>query len=307
MGTHTSNIIAARQGSDIIKRLAPTETHTDLMRIDAHQHFWLYNPVDYAWIDDAMAPLRRDFLPADLKPLLDEMRFDGCVAVQARQSLEETRWLLQLADQNHFIRGVVGWVDLRSPELPQQLREFTRNPKLVGVRHIVQAEPDDNFMLRADFRRGIAQLEEFGLAYDVLIYPKQLPAAVRLVEQFPRQRFILDHIAKPLIAQGTLEPWQSQVRELAQLPNISCKVSGMVTEARWKQWQSGDFRPYLDVIFESFTPARLMIGSDWPVCTASATYPCTLRLVMDYIAQFPPAQQQAILGANCATIYRLPQ
>lgn len=277
-----------------------------MMRIDAHQHFWQYDPVEYGWIDEPMAALKRNFLPADLKPLLDGTGFDGCVAVQARQTLEETRWLLQLADENAFIRGVVGWVDLRSPELPQQLRELTRNPKMVAVRHVVQDEPDDAFMLREDFRRGIAQLADFGLAYDVLIYPKQLGAAARLVAEFPQQRFVLDHIAKPLIGQGVLEPWLTEVRALAQLPNISCKVSGMVTEARWKEWKAEDFWPYLDVIFEAFTPARIMIGSDWPVCTVSADYGATLLLVMDYAAQFPPEQEQAILGGNCATFYRLP-
>jgi L-fuconolactonase len=285
---------------------AAGENTTGMKRIDAHQHFWHYDAAEYDWIDETMAALRRDFLPRDLKPLLESAGFDGCVAVQARQTLEETWWLLELADENEFVQCVVGWVDLRSAQLPQQLREFTRNKKLVGVRHIVQAEPDDEFMLRADFQRGIAQLAEFGLAYDVLVYPRQLPAAAGLVQQFPRQRFVLDHIAKPLIAQSALDPWQTHVRALAQSPNVWCKVSGMVTEARWAEWRPEDFRPYLDVVFEAFTPARIMIGSDWPVCTVAADYRTTMGIVIDYIAQLPQEQQNAILGGNCAAFYKLP-
>jgi L-fuconolactonase len=277
-----------------------------MMRIDAHQHFWQYDREEYGWINDEMAVLRRDFLPADLKPLLAAAGFGGCVAVQARQTLEETRWLLELADRNDFIRGVVGWVDLRSAALPDQLAEFTRRPKFVGVRHIVQAEPDDAFVLRADFQRGIAQLAQYGLAYDILIYPRQLRAAIQFVEAFPEQRFVLDHIAKPLIAQGTIEPWNTHIRALAQFPNVWCKVSGMVTEARWKDWRAEDFRPYLDTVFEAFASRRILIGSDWPVCTVAADYSRSLGIVTDYIAQFPREQQDAILGGNCAAFYRLP-
>jgi L-fuconolactonase len=277
-----------------------------MMRIDAHQHFWQYDREEYGWINDEMAVLRRDFLPADLKPLLAAAGFGGCVAVQARQTLEETRWLLELADRNDFIRGVVGWVDLRSAALPDQLAEFTRHPKFVGVRHIVQAEPDEAFVLRADFQRGIAQLAQYGLAYDILIYPRQLRAAIQFVEAFPEQRFVLDHIAKPLIAQGTIEPWNTHIRALAQFPNVWCKVSGMVTEARWKDWRAEDFRPYLDTVFEAFAARRILIGSDWPVCTVAADYSRALGIVTDYIAQFPRERQDAILGGNCAAFYRLP-
>jgi len=276
-----------------------------MARIDAHQHFWQYDPVEYGWINDRMASLRRDFLPADLEPLLRESGFDGCVAVQARQSLEETRWLLELACAHPFVRGVVGWVDLCSPEVARQLEQFASDAKLVAVRHVVQDEPDDAFMLRDDFRRGVAQLADFGLAYDILVYPRQLRAAAQLVAEFPAQRFVLDHIAKPLIAQAVIEPWRTDVRALAQLPNVWCKVSGMVTEARWKQWHAGDFKPYLDVVFEAFTPARIMIGSDWPVCTVSADYGRTMGLVMDYLAHLEPEDRKAVLGENCAEFYRL--
>jgi L-fuconolactonase len=274
-----------------------------MMRIDAHQHFWKYNSAEHGWMTDEMAALRRDFMPQDLKPILDQMGFDGCVAVQVRQSLEETRWLLELADTHDFIGGVVGWVDLCSPELASQLEQFARHPKLVGVRHIVQDEPDDEFMLREDFRRGIARLREFGLTYDVLIYPKQLPAAIKLVAEFPEQPFVLDHIAKPQIGEGKISPWEEGLRELAKLPNICCKLSGMVTEAKWKQWKADDFRPYLDVAFEAFGEERLMIGSDWPVCMVSSDYKATIELVTDYLRQFSDGVRDKILGANCARFY----
>ena len=234
------------------------------MRLDAHQHFWMYSPTDYGWISESMAALRRDFLPHDLEPLLASEKFDGSIAVQARQTLEETRWLLELASQNDIVKGVVGWVDLRSPDLPAQLDQFARNPKLVGVRHVVQDEPDDDFMLRSDFRRGIARLREYDLAYDILIYPRQLRAAVKLAGEFPEQRFVLDHVAKPQIAEGRVETWDEGIRELAEADNVWCKLSGMVTEARWHEWKPEDFRPYLDIVMNAFGPARLMIGSDLP-------------------------------------------
>lgn len=275
------------------------------MRLDAHQHFWKYSAADYGWINDSMAALRRDFLPEDLQPLLAAEGFDGSIAVQARQSLEETRWLLELAAHNDIVRGVVGWVDLRSPELAAQLHQFAQNPKLVGVRHVVQDEPDANFMLGSEFRRGIARLREYDLAYDILVFPRQLPAAVKLVREFPDQRFVLDHIAKPPIAEGRLSPWDRDIRELARSENVFCKLSGMVTEARWHEWKPEDFRPYLDVVLDTFTPSRLMIGSDWPVCTASAPYGRTVALVRDYIGTLTSNEQNSILGENCARFYRV--
>lgn len=275
------------------------------MRLDAHQHFWKYSPDEYGWINDAMAVLRRDFLPQDLNPLLAAEGFDGSIAVQARQSIEETRWLLELAAQNDIVKGVVGWVDLRSPDLPAQIEQFTQSGKLVGVRHVVQDEPDDEFMLRSDFRNGIARLHDFDLAYDILIYPRQLSAAAKLVREFPEQRFVLDHIAKPLIAEGRMDPWDREIRELAKAENVWCKLSGMVTEARWQEWKPDDFGPYLDVVLNAFGPARLMIGSDWPVCTVAGTYSRTMSLVRDYIKQLTSSEQEGILGANCARFYQV--
>ena len=275
------------------------------MHIDAHQHFWLYDSREYDWIDDSVAPLRRDFLPDGLKPELDEAGFQGCVAVQARQTIEETRWLLELAASSPFIRGVVGWVDLQSPEIRSQLRTFAGDPKLVGVRHVVQGESDDRFLLRPEFLRGISILEEFDLAYDILIYTRHLPVAAEFVQRFPRQRFVLDHLAKPPIKSGSLHPWAEGIRELAAFPNVSCKLSGLVTEADWHHWKADDMAPYLDVAFETFGPQRLMIGSDWPVCTVAGSYGRAMSVVKDYLGRHPVRVQEAVLGGNAQRFWNL--
>ena len=275
------------------------------MRLDSHQHFWHYSPAEYLWISDRMAVLKRDFLPKALQPLLQSIHFDGCVAVQARQNLEETSWLLELAENHEFIKGVVGWVDLCSEKLPEQLLKFANHPKLLGVRHIVHDEPDDEFMLRPEFRRGISQLREFDLTYDLLLFPKHLKPAVQLVREFPEQPFVLDHIAKPMIAEGLLSPWQEDLRQLAKFPNVSCKLSGMVTETRWRQWQPADFHRYMDIVVEAFGPDRLMIGSDWPVCTVSGDYKPVMQLVIDYAEQFPVEVRTGIFGENCAHFYKI--
>jgi len=253
-----------------------------------------------------MAALRRDFMPADLKPLLDQAGLEGSIAVQARQSPEETEWLLGLADEHPFVKGVVGWVDLRAPDVRAKLARYSGRRKLVGVRHVVHDEPDDNFMLGPEFRGGIASLGEFGLAYDLLLFPRHLPVATRLVREFPTQRFVLDHIAKPSIARGETEPWRSDLRRLAECPNVSCKLSGLVTEATWADWRPDDFRSYLDIIADAFGAGRLMIGSDWPVCTVSGDYLATMRLVMGYLESFPPEAREGVLGGNCARFYGVP-
>ena len=274
-------------------------------RIDAHQHFWRYNPADYGWIDDSMLKLRRNFLPADLQPELQAAGFHGSIAVQARQTLEETRWLLELAASSPFIFGVVGWVDLQSENVHTQLQELAKNPKLLGVRHVVQAEPDDRFLLRPEFVRGVALLEEFNLTYDILIYPKHLPVAAEFVSRFPRQRFVLDHLAKPFIKRRELEPWRKDFRRLAPFPNVYCKLSGMVTEADWQAWKPADMSPYLETALESFGHDRLMIGSDWPVCTVAASYSRTMNLVAEFFADYPRHFCDAILGINAARFWRL--
>jgi L-fuconolactonase len=275
------------------------------MHIDAHQHFWRYNQREYGWIDESMAALRRDFLPGDLKPELERNRFQGCVAVQARQTLEETRWLLELAERAPFILGVVGWMDLRSPRLRFELESFVGKSKLVGVRHIVQSEPDERFLLQRDFLRGITMLEEFNLTYDILIYPRHLPVAAEFVALFPRQRFVLDHLAKPPIKSGAVDAWARGIRELAAFPNVYCKVSGLVTEADSRTWKPEDIRPYLDAAFECFGPSRMMIGSDWPVCTVAAPYSRVMNVVKDYLGKYSAEEREAVLGGNAATFWRL--
>lgn len=274
------------------------------MFIDSHQHFWRYSAVEYPWLGAGMEHLRRDFLPVDLAPVLASAGLTHAVAVQARQSLEETRWLLELADANPAIRGVVGWIDLRSADVAKQLTYFAANPKFLGVRHVVQDEPDDRFLLGADFVRGLRALPQFGLTYDILIYPQQLPASIELMQMLPDQPFVLDHLAKPRIRERLLQPWADQIRELALMPNVMCKVSGMVTEAAWRGWSSLDFRPYLDVVFDAFGVDRVMYGSDWPVCLAAAEYAEVVGLVRDYVQEQYPDAMDKIFGLNAAAFYQ---
>ena len=250
-----------------------------------------------------MVLLRQNHLPVDLDAAQADLGFDGSVAVQARQSLEENRWLLELSDSNPRIRGVVGWVDLQSDEVNAQLAQFANHSRFVGVRHVVQDEPDDNFMLRAEFVHGISRLEDFGLTYDILIYPRQLPAAISLVKQFPKQAFVLDHIAKPLIKAGVQEPWAQQIRELAEYPNVYCKISGIVTEADWGSWKPEDFQPYLEVVLEAFGPERLMIGSDWPVCRLAGEYTPVMQLAIDFMQAHSAEHMDAFLGGNALAFY----
>ena len=276
------------------------------MRIDAHQHFWRYSPQAYPWIGDRMGRLRRDFLPDDLRPALVAAGFDACIAVQASQSLEETEFLLSLADAHSFVAGVVGWVDLRAPDVRDQLATWSRHLKLVGVRHIVHDEPDDRFLLDADFCRGIAALAEFGLTYDILIFPRHLPYAIEFAGRFPRQPFVLDHLAKPEIRSGEIREWERGLRALARCSNVCAKVSGLVTEASWADWTAGQIRPYLDVAFDCFGADRLMIGSDWPVSTVAADYARTMAVVTDYLDTRSVAEREAVLGGTAARFWRLP-
>jgi L-fuconolactonase len=282
------------------------------MKIDAHQHFWHYTPQEYSWMGPDMAILKKDHLPPHLAPLLEAAGIEGTVAVQARQTLQETRWLLELSDHYPFIKGVVGWVDLRSPEVREQLERVGTHPKLRGVRHVVQDEPDDQFMLQKDFVRGLGILAEFDLTYDILIFPRHLPVACELVKRFPNQRFVLDHIAKPLIKDKKMAAWDAEIRRLAAYPNVWCKVSGMVTEADWHQpalhgpaWQPSDFRPYLDVVFEAFGTKRIMFGSDWPVCTLAGTYADVAKLVLDYVNSFSKEEQIDFWGETARRFYGL--
>ena len=272
------------------------------MRLDAHQHFWSYDAAQYPWIPPG-SPLHRSWLPDDLAALQQPLGFDGSIAVQARQVVEESDWLLGLADKHANVKGVVGWVDLRSDRVEADLERLARHPKFVGVRHVVQEEPDAAFMLGQDFQRGISKLAAYGLTYDILIYPKQLAAALRLAENFPEQPFVLDHIAKPFIKAGLIEPWAMQLRQLAKLPNVHCKVSGMLTEADHQAWRAEQFRPYLDTVFEAFGPARLMYGSDWPVCLFAGSYEQAYRLVDDYARGLTDQQRVGLFGGNAAAFY----
>ncbi len=273
------------------------------MRIDSHQHFWRYQAPSYSWITERMRILQRDYLPAELEPLLRAGGFDGCIAVQACQSVEDTAFLLELARRHAFIKGVVGWVDLCSDRLDEELARFAPDPGLVGVRHIVHDEPDDDFMLRADFRRGISRLRTFDLTYDLLLFPRHIPRAVRLAEEFPEQPFVLDHIAKPVIRDGQFSPWREDLRTLAAFPNVTCKLSGLVTEARWDSWRPEDIHPYLDIVVEAFGPSRLMIGSDWPVCLLAGDYRRVMDVVVGYVERLSKDERRGILGENAARVY----
>lgn len=273
------------------------------MRIDAHQHFWKYSEAEYPWIGKG-TPLQRDWLPADLEREAAKVHIDGCVAVQARQSLDESRWLLKLASESPFIKGVVGWADLQSEKVEEDLASLSKDKKFSGVRHVVQSESAD-FMLKPEFLRGLGKLKQFNLAYDLLLFPKHLPSAVKIAEQLPEQAFVLDHIAKPMIRAGLLQPWQEDIQRLAKHKNVSCKISGMVTEAKHKGWKKEDFRPYLDVVMAAFGEDRVMFGSDWPVCLLAASYEEVHGLVADYFNQFSAETRAKFFGGNAAKFYRL--
>lgn len=279
------------------------------MKIDSHQHFWNYSAAEYPWIGSEMKRLACDYLPGDLQPLAESCGLGGSVAVQARQSLEESRRLLELADATPFIRGVVGWVDLRSAAVATQLSQFAAHEKFVGVRHVVQDEADPRFLLGEAFVRGVRTLHQFGLAYDLLLYPQQLPAAVELAGLLPEQPFVLDHLAKPQIKQwlktGGIDSWRRDIESLARQKNVCCKVSGMVTEAAWRQWQPADFIPYLDVVLAAFGPDRLMFGSDWPVCLLAGDYPEVVGIAKDFFSRLSAAEQALIWGGTATRFYNL--
>ena len=275
-----------------------------MKKIDAHQHFWKFDPIRDAWIDDTMQASRRDFIPKDLHPILVSNGIQGCVAVQAEQSETETKFLLNHAAKNDFIKGVVGWVDLLADNLSERLTYFTKNPLFKGVRHVAQGEADD-FLMRKDVQNGIGQLAQYGLTYDILVYAHQLPAAIELVCQFPNQPFVLDHIAKPKISEGVGGDWKANIRKLAAFPNVNCKLSGMVTETNNFKWNKSDFNPFLDLTIAEFGINRVMYGSDWPVCLLAAKYEEQLTIIEDYISTFSEHEQAMIMGGNAIEIYNL--
>lgn len=267
--------------------------------IDAHHHLWRYSAAEYGWIDDSMAELRRDFVVDDLERELAAANVDGTVVVQARQTNEETQWLLSLAGKTPRILGVVGWAPIAREDFEKQLNHLAKDPKLVGLRHVVQAEPD-GFLDDAAFNRGIRAMRSNRLVYDILIHEHQLEEATRFVDRHPEQAFVLDHIAKPKIAAAKLEPWRKRIIELARRPNVCCKVSGMVTEANPKNWTREQLKPYLDAVVEAFGPQRLMAGTDWPVCLVGTSYNGWWDLLRNYFAEFGEGERTSIFG-GCAT------
>lgn len=276
-----------------------------MLIIDAHNHFWQYDPMEYPWIGDDISLLKRDFFPEQLKPNLDQYQVNGVIAVQARQSHDENRFLLNLARNNPYVKGIVGWVDLLADDVEESLQLFAQDPKFVGIRHMVQSETDEGFLLRKDFNRGVGFLKQYGLPYDILIHDKQLSVATKFVECFPEQKFVLDHIAKPLIKTGVIDPWAEQIKELAKHPQVLCKISGLVTEADWENWKEADVIPYLDIVFDAFGPDRLMFGSDWPVCLIASDYERVFKLITRYISRFEKEDQEKIMGLNAVKFYNI--
>lgn len=274
------------------------------MAIDTHQHFWQYDPIEYDWIDESMKRIRRDFLPADLRTELPAARVAGAISVQARQTIAETDWLLSLAANNDFLLGVIGWLPLAAENVSELLDNYAAQPKFKGLRHVVQGEPD-GFLDQPDFNRGIRALTTRNLLYEILVLERQLPEAIRFVDRHPEQTFVLDHVAKPRIAQNLLEPWRTNLRHLAERENVCCKLSGMVTEADYHGWTPEQLRPYLDAALEAFGPQRLMFGSDWPVCLVATRYADWADLIRDFIAPLSLSEQASILEGNARQTYRL--
>lgn len=274
------------------------------MRLDAHQHFWRYSAAEYGWIDARMTRIRRDFLPADLAPELARAGLEGCLAVQARSSLAETEFLLALARANPFVKGVVGWSDLCASDFPRELERLAREPRLRGLRHVVQDEPDERFLLRADFRRGVRALARHGLVYDVLVYSRHLEVVREFVAACPDQPLVLDHLGKPRVAARERASWERPFRALGAFPNLACKLSGLVTEAAWNEWEPAELCFYLDVALETFGEERLLFGSDWPVCLLAARdYGAVFALVDDWARRLTPAARAKLFGQNAARIY----
>lgn len=274
-------------------------------RIDSHHHLWKYSHADYPWILEDMKSIQQDFLVPELTQAMQAANIDGVVTVQARQSLLETDWLLELATQYDCMRGIVGWVPLTDPAVASHLEKYWHYPKLKAVRHVLQDEPDDFFMLREDFNRGVAQLEDVGLRYDILIFERHLPQTIEFVDRHPTQVFILDHIAKPRIKSHVLSPWRERIRELARRENVYCKLSGLVTEADWKTWSEDDLQPFIDAVLECFGPKRLMFGSDWPVSLLACAYKKWIEVVERSTASLSMWERDRLFGGTAKEAYRL--
>ena len=275
------------------------------MKIDSHIHFWKYHPVKEAWITDDMKVIQRDFLPKDIAPILQVNNIDGCIAVQADQSETETHFLLQLADENDFIKGVVGWIDLKDPNLDERLDYFSQFKKLKGFRHIVEAEADSDFLLNEDFCRGIGKLAKYNFAYDILVSSEQLKSVVEFVSKFPKQKFVIDHLAKPNIKNADFLIWENEIKAIAKYPNVHCKVSGLVTQADWNRWVIDDFTYCLDVVTTSFGMERLLFGSDWPVSLLASAYEKSTAIIQEYYKRFSLQEKEGLWGKNTMLFYDL--
>ena len=275
------------------------------MVIDSHQHFWKYEPVKHSWIDDDMSVIRRDFSPSDLAKVYQENGIDGCVAVQADQTLEETDFLIDLASINNFIKGIVGWVDLRAENIENVLEKYSTDKIVKGFRHVVQGEADHNFLLRPNFSRGISLLEKHNFTYDILVFPHQLGSVLEFVKKFPHQKFVIDHIAKPYIKDGYFEGWATMMTAIGKHENVSCKMSGMVTEADFNIWTPEQIHPYMDTALEAFGSKRILFGSDWPVCLVAGNYSKIKKLTTDFISQLSQIEQNSIMGNNAIEFYNL--
>lgn len=273
--------------------------------IDAHQHFWQYDAQEYSWITDHLFPLKRDFLPEELLHILKKENISGAISVQARQSEEENKFLLDYAKVNPFIKGVVGWIDLRSEKVEERLTYYQNFPKMKGFRHVVQDESDPTFMLHPAFINGIQSLIKNGFSYDILVYAKQLPQVLSFLNHFPDTPFIIDHLAKPDIKQGGFKIWQADIRKMAAFPKVIVKISGMVTEADWHRWKKEDFYPYLDELVLSFGLDRLCYGSDWPVCNLAGNYKSQLGIVTSFLSTFNQSEKDKVMGLNTQRFYHL--
>jgi L-fuconolactonase len=275
------------------------------MILDSHLHFWNYELPKHDWIDDEMSAIRRDFMPADLRPILSANGIDGCIAIQAEQTLAETDFLLSIAAETDFVKGVVGWIDLRAESLEETLERYTHQPLLKGFRHVVQGEPDPFFLLQPNFLRGIDLIGQKGYSYDVLIFPHQLVSALELVKLFPNYKFVIDHLAKPYAKAGYYTGWAAGMAAIAKFPNVYCKLSGLITEANYKSWTAEALLPYLRHALEVFGPERCMFGSDWPVCRVAGDYGRVKALVETLLQEYSPADRKAVFGENCAEFYSL--
>ena len=275
------------------------------MKIDSHQHFWHYDPSKHVWMNEFMGVLKKDYLPTYLEPLLKSCELDGCIAVQANQAEVENEFLLDLVSKHDFIKGIVGWTDLRAENLSERLEYYQQFSKIKGFRHVIHDEPALDFMLHPSFMKGVSMLKNYGYTYDILIFAAHLPNTLEFIKALPNQPLVIDHIAKPNIKNGEIETWKKQIKEVAAFENISCKISGMVTEADWQNWKKEDFTKYLDVVVEAFGTKRIMYGSDWPVCTLAAKYQEQYNIVKDYFSSFSATEQNAFFGENAIQFYNL--